>query len=209
MAELLPSVGASGDWKVKAPFTNLYIAGTAYACKEIRKLSAVVAVGVDAYNEYYVAQGLTQAQYDADVANDISIVTLLSAAGNWLFIPSTYLDGWPSNDAVPYVVLGAVINLGPLPNTVDPSFLTPKIQNLIKDALGHDVDVEYVALSDVTNKTFADHTALEQARQNNITDSNTDTTRRIQAENDLASARSEIAALQQVIIDAGIVLPQG
>jgi hypothetical protein len=205
--ELLPAIGASGDWKLKAPFDALYTAGVAYSCKAIRKLSEMVAKGEDAQGEIYTANDLDQAAYDADVQADVSIITLSASSGKLILVPSPYVSGWPSADAVPYVVLGMVINLGAIPNTIDPSFLTPKVEATIKAALGHDPDIQYVALSEVTNKTWDDHTGLENLRLSNITDDNSDYIKRVNAESNLAAAQAQIVALQQFIIQSGLTVP--
>ena len=206
-AELLPAVGASGQWKLKPPFDTQLIAGLAYTCKAIRKLSEVVATGIDAKAEYYDKNSIDAAVYDQHVLADISIVTLISSSGNWLFVPGPYLDGWPSSDVIPYVVMGLIANLGAIPNTLDPSFLKEKVRNAIKAALGHDPEIDFVTLSEVTNKTFADHEALENLRQTMITDSNTDYIKRLNAEAALVKAQAQIVALQQFIIDSGLVIP--
>lgn len=207
MATLLPALGASGKWKLKAPFDTQLQGDLAYRCESIRYLSEVVASGFDAFNEIYVPNGISQATYDGHVADGIAIITLVSTTGSPLIIPSPYLDGWPSSNVVPYAVIGAVVTLGALPNTLDPSFLTPKIVNAIKAALGHVPEVQYVALSEVTNVEFSQHQNLENLRQANIVDDNSDYVRRLKAEADLIKANDTIAKLQQFIIDSGIPIP--
>lgn len=209
MSELLPAIGASGNWKLKAPYDAQYIAGLAYSCRAINKLSAVVTLGLDAKAEYYDKNGLSQEIYDDHVAKDISILTLVSSAGNYIFVPAPYVDGWPTNDAVPYVVMGMLINLGALPNTIDPTFLKTKVENVILANLGHQPEIEFVTLSEVTNKSWDDHTSLENARQSALEDSSTDYVRRVNAEEELLQARAQIQALQQYIIDQGNLPPSG
>lgn len=205
--ELLPSVGSSGDWKVKAPFDTKYVAGLAYGCKAVRELSEVVGTGINAFAEYYQKNGLSKETYEAHVADNIAIITLVSSAGNWLHIPSPYVTGWPSTDVVPYVVMGMVITLGAIPNTLDPTFLTPKVSNAIKAALGHTPEIQYVALSEVANKKWSDHTSLETARKTAISDEYSDYIRRVNAEDELVKAKAEIQALQQYIISKNILPP--
>jgi hypothetical protein len=206
-SELLPAIGISGDWSLKTPYDKLYIANLSYACRAINKISAMVATGVDVLNSYYVANGLTQADYDADVAADLSMITLASSNGQLIICPSTYLSGWPSADAVPFVVMGMIINLGAIPNKLDPTFLTSKVEPVIKAALGLDPVIQYATLSETANKTFDDYTAWENARQSNITDDTSDYVKRLNAEADLTAAQAQIAALQQFIIDAGLAVP--
>lgn len=207
MNELLPAIGASGNWKLKTPYDTQYVSGLAYTCRAINKLSAVVALGIDAKAEYYDKYEIPEAVYNDHVQKDISIVTLVSSAGNFLFVPSTYIEGKPTNDAVPYVVMGMLITLGAIPNTFDPTFLKTKVENVIKANLGHDPEIEFVALSEVTNKAWDDHTALENTRISALEDSSTDYVRRVKAEEELVQARAQIQALQQYIIDQGNLPP--
>uniref|UniRef100_A0AAU7PFK9 Uncharacterized protein n=1 Tax=Burkholderia phage vB_BgluM-SURPRISE13 TaxID=3159457 RepID=A0AAU7PFK9_9VIRU len=206
-SELLPGIGASGDWSLKTPLDSKYTAGLAYTCKAIRKISEMVANGIDVLNMVYIPNGLDQTAYDSDVQNDYSIITLQSAAGALLLVPSSYLAGWPSGDSVPYVVMGMIINLGPIPNTIDPTFLTDKVAPVIKAALGLDPEIQYATLSETTNKTYDDHVAQEATRTAAITDENSDYVKRLNAEADLTAAQAQIAALQQFIIDAGLAVP--
>lgn len=207
--ELLPGIGVSGDWTLKTPLDTKYTAGLTYTCKAIRKISEMVANGVDVLNLVYIPNGLDQAAYDDNVKNDYSVVTLQSTSGALLLVPSPYLGGWPSADSVPYVVMGMVINLGAIPNTIDPTFLTDKVEPVIKAALGLDPEIHYVTLSETANKTWDDHVANENARTAAITDENSDYIKRVNAEAALTDAQAQIAALQQVIIDAGLTIPSG
>lgn len=205
--EILPNIGASGTWSLKPPFNDKLVANLAYSCKAIRKLSEVVATGMDAKAEFYDKYDLGDDTYNLDVKNDISIITLVSSEGNWLFVPSSYLNGWPSSDTVPYAVVGMLLNLGALPNTIDPSFLSEKVSNVVQANLGHTPEIKFATLSETTNKTWSDHESLEQARQTLISDSNTDYVRRVKAEADLAAAQAHIQALEQYIVDNGMVAP--
>lgn len=206
-SELLPAIGSSGDWSLKTPFDSKYVAGMAYSCRALNKISSMVATGIDVLNTLFIANGLLQADYDTAVAADLSMVTLQSSSGQLIILPSTYLSGWPSGDSIPYVVMGMVVTLGAIPNTIDPTFLTDKVEPVIKAALGLDPTIQYVALSETTNKTFDDYTALEATRTAAITDDNSDYIKRLNAESDLTAAQAQIAALQQFIIDAGLAVP--
>lgn len=207
MATILPALGASGIWKLKAPFDTSLLLNVSYTCQSIRFLSEAVASGIDVFEEIYVPKSIDRTVYDTHVTEGISLIVLVSDVGDTYIIPSPYIDGWPSSDVVPYVVMGAVIVLGAIPNTLDPSFLTPILQNTVKSYLGFNSEVEYVTMSDVTSIRFSEHEALEAARKLNITDDNSDYARRLKAESDLMTARETIQKLQQFIIDSGIPIP--
>jgi hypothetical protein len=205
--ELLPTIGSSGLWKVKAPFDTQLIASLSYTCKAVRKLAEFVATGADVFADHYEPNNIPQSVYQQHVNADISLVTLMSSTGNWLVVPTPYLDGWPSNDIVPYVILGMVVTLGAIPNTIDPGFLEPVVKNAIAASLGHVPEIQFVALSGVTNKVYSDHEALENLRKSNIKNDNSDYVRRLKAETDLVAARAQIAALQKFIIDSKVPIP--
>jgi hypothetical protein len=200
-------MGVSGDWTLKAPLDTKITPNLAYTCKSLRKISEMVANGIDVLNLVYIPNGLTQDDYNDGVANDWSVVTLQAASGLMVLVPSPWLAGWPSADSVPYVVMGMIINLGAIPNTIDPTFLTDKVEPVIKAALGLDPEIHYATLSETATKTWDDHVAQENARTAAITDENSDYIKRVNAEADLAAAQAQIAALQQVIIDAGLTIP--
>jgi hypothetical protein len=205
--ELLPTIGSSGLWKVKAPFDTQLIAGLSYTCNEVRKLGTFIASGADVFAEHYEPRGLSHDVYQQHVNADISMITLVSSSGSYLILPAPYIDGWPSNDIVPYVLLGMVVTLGALPNTIDPGFLEPVVKNAVKAALGHEPEIQFVALSAVTNKVYTEHEALENLRKSNIKNDNTDYVRRLKAEADLVAARAQIAALQKFIVDSKVPIP--
>lgn len=207
MAGVLPTIGVSGSWKLKAPLDTKLLPSMSYSCQGIQSLLSVIASGRDVFAEDYEPNGISQATYDEHVAEGISIISLVSSTGVSLNVPSPYLDGWPSSDVIPYVVMGALVTLGAIPNTLSPEFLTPIIQNAVKAALGNDAAVEYVTMGEVQNILFSDHTALEIARKANIDNNNTDYVRRLKAEADLVAARATIAALQKFIKDSGVPIP--
>ena len=205
--ELLPPLGASGTWVLKTPFDTKLTSGLAYTAKEIRKITAAVGAGVDVFKEYYEPNGLSQDVMDAHVAADNCIITLISSVGTYVYVPSPYIASWPSGDSVPYVVMGMAIKLGAIANTIDPTFLTDKVKNVIVANLGLEPVINFVTLSEEERKTWSDHQSLENARTTLITDSNTDYARRVKAEDDLAKARQQIALLNQYILDKGIGPP--
>lgn len=207
MSELLPGMGASGHWRLKAPFDNALVPGLAYICQAQQSVGMMLATGMNVYEEIYDKWKIEIEVYDKHVADNITICTLISSSGNFVFVPAVYIDGWPSNDSIPYVVLGLFATLGAIPNTLDPSFLIDKVKNLIKSSIGLAADIEFVAMSEVENIAWVDHQAMEVARKTLITDDNSDYAKRVKAEADLNAARVQIQALQKFIVDSGIPVP--
>jgi hypothetical protein len=163
---VLPSLGSSGAWTLKTPFDALIVSNLAYTCQEVRRITTMVGQGVDVFTQHYARHGLTKAEYDQDVQNDVSMITLITSSGDWLFVPSSYVTGWPAADGVPYATIAAAIVLGALPNTVDPSFLTEDLKAFIKARLGLVPDISYVVVSETVMKDQNQHEILEIAREN-------------------------------------------
>lgn len=174
MAQILPSIGAEGAWQLKAPFDEKISSELSYKCVAIRKISEMVTTGIDVLNTHYIPNGLLKTDYDADVIVDASVVTLVSSSGSWVFVPTTYILGWPSADSVPYAVVAMGVVLGALPNTVDASFLIDKVKNVIRANLGNEPEILLMTVSETTMKTQEQHESLEAARQANITETMTD-----------------------------------
>lgn len=171
---LLPSIGASGIWKLAAPFDALLVNSRTYSCKAVRSFGDVAEAGFDVYKDYYEAYGLTKEKYELDASSGVAIVSISPESGGWIRFPSSYLIQFPSNNGVTYVswALGAI--LGPLPESVDLSYLTATIKQRIMDVIGVDSDVRAVVVSDpeiIANQT---HAGIESSRRANITESTTD-----------------------------------
>jgi len=194
--EILPSIGAKGAWNLKAPYNSLLIADLEYECKAIRKLSELLTTGVDVFTLYYDNVGVNKTVFDDHVKNDYSIISMVSTSGKWLFIPSPFINGWPDSNVVPYVVMGLLANLGPIPNTLNPTFLIDKVKNVIQANIGLTPTVQFITLSEPKNKSWLDHDSLETLRLSNITDTSTDYVRRLKAEDDLEKALLKINQLE-------------
>ena len=174
MTQILPSIGAEGAWQLKAPFDEKIESSLSYKCVAIRKISEMVTTGVDVLNTHYIPNGLLESNYNDDVGDDVSIVTLVSSSGAWVFVPTSYIVGWPSADSVPYAVVAMACVLGALPNTVDASFLIEKVKNVIQANLGHEPEIYLMTVSVTVMKTQEQHESLEAARRANVSDSMTD-----------------------------------
>ncbi len=173
-AGLLPSLGASGIWKLAAPFDTLLMATRTYTCKGVRSFGDVAAAGFDVYQDYYVAYGLTKEKYELDANAGVAIISIVTDSGQRVVFPSSYLIQFPSNNGVTYVswALGAM--LGPLPETVDLSYLTSVITQQIKDVIGVDSEVKSMVVSDPEIISNATHAGIESSRRANIKESTTD-----------------------------------
>lgn len=198
-AIVTPAIGAYGLYKLSPPFDTVLLPGMAYTCKAIRTLADVIAEGKDPYATFYKPYSIDPTKYQADAAQDVTIVSLLSATGKMEHVPSTYVLSFPSVGGTPYRVMGLVVQLEALPDSVDLSPIHTQIQNLVKDTLGITAAITDVVLSDAMLLDSNTARATETARQAAISNHTTDTARLQDALDQLASAQQQLAVLQDYI----------
>ena len=160
----VPDIGASGKFTLKAPFDSLISNTTVLTVQSIRSIADLVANDQDVYESFYKPRGLTKEDFLADEAEGVQIVGLQAGTGTWLYVPSTYFLSFPSIDGVMYTVVGMVIDLGALPNTLDLETLKLNAKDLVLKNLGVDADVEFVSLSQSALVSHDDHDRIEAAR---------------------------------------------
>lgn len=196
---LTPPIGASGIFTLDSPFDTTLQASATYTCVAVRRLSEIIKNGIDPFLKYYVPKNIDQTKYNTDVKNNECIVTLRSTGGDWAYIPTSYIKSYPNMNGIAYHSCVLAISLGALPTYLDLSELKTSMINLVRDKIGITSDVKTVVVSKETKLSIADSTALETARQNNITDSTTDSAKVIALTNENASLRQQISALESYI----------
>ncbi|WP_233874961.1 DUF7194 family protein [Paraburkholderia adhaesiva] len=206
---LNPNIGASGLWSLVAPFDQLISPNVAYSCVAVRLLSDIIAAGGDPFSLYYQPQGLTQNEYQNDVATGTAIVSLQATGGNWVYVPNTYISQMPNANNIPYrgIVLG--VNLGALPDSLDLTYVKSQVSAAVQDAIGV-VPTAVTSLA-VTSKTLIspqEDAAITASRQALIGRNGTPTAQLIAARAQIATLQQQIAALSQYIqslIDDGTI----
>ena len=123
-----PPINAYGLYDVALPFT---IDTVEYRCESIRGFNELAEDGVNVYAQYYARNGLSKTIYLEDEAADINIVTLISAFGPTLHIPSSYIVSFPTNLVDPHRRYILTLDLGLLPET---SVFTQLIDDLAQIA---------------------------------------------------------------------------
>lgn len=196
---LVPPVGTAGIYKLAPPFSTLLQANMSYRCDAIRRIADFVEVGVEPFEEYYLPYGLTQAQYDQDMANQVCIVSLVSASGHWVYVPSTYIIAYPDLNGVPYTVMVLGLELGAIPNYRDLSGLKSVLSELCRDTIGVVPSIKEVAISAVQKLSQSDHDALETGRQNLINNTQTDRSKVIALTAELAALRQQYRQLEDYV----------
>jgi hypothetical protein len=175
MPQLIPGIGTTGLYELQSPFQALLLEDTAYTCVAVRKLEDIIAAGADPKAEYYIAHGLTDADYQTDLAAGVCIVSLQAGEGEWVYVPSSKIVRMPDQGGIPYTTIALAVSLGAIPNALDLSYLKTRIAELVTDTVGVATpEVHAVAISPTTNISQTEHQTLEAAREANIAETLTD-----------------------------------
>ena len=171
---LIPPIGTTGIFTLSAPFTTKLQVATSYRCEAIQRFSELLEAGAEPFEEFYQVNGLTQEKYEQDLANNVCIVSLVSNTGHWVRVPSSYIVAFPDIGGIAYSVMVLGLEIGAIPNYLDLTGLKSVLAQVCQDTLGKRPEVKEVIISAVEKISQSDHDTLENARQQAITNSQTD-----------------------------------
>lgn len=148
---VVPSVGTSGLFELKAPFETLMLANNQYTCKSVRTLSEMIANNEDPLALIYRPVELTEDEFKADLALDMRILSLQAGIGHWVHVPVSYVTRYPDTNGVPYRSVGIAIQLPPIEASRDLGALVEELNLVIRGYIGTDAkvrvaDTSYTAL---------------------------------------------------------------
>lgn len=198
MAEILPTIGSAGYYELRTPLNTLITVGERYTCQAIRRISDYLANNEDVKTDVYTKLAIV-ADYDLDLENDAHIVSLQSDKGHWLYVPASYIVGYPLVNGIPYRTVMIGISLPSMPADRDLTFLETDLANVVSDSLGvipviRQVETSRVVLvsSEAHEQTQMDRTMLSANRV-------TDRTRFMTTQQELTTALAKIAELELYI----------
>lgn len=146
-SRILPVIGSRGTYELLPPFDTVILPEELYTCKAIRNISEYVSYNQDPKKLVYDYYGLTEADYESDVQEDMEIVSLQNNKGVWIYIPARYIIKYPEVDGIPFRQLSMVCKLPAIEVSRDISHLKNDVINLVKDTLGVEPVVEIVEVS--------------------------------------------------------------
>lgn len=197
----LPDIGATGLYQLAAPFAALLIPNAMYTCRAIKRFSEVSSLGVDPFETYYEPHGLTEAKYKADDKEAACIVSLQAGSGNWIYVPSTYIQAFPSTNGVKYNVTILGVSLGGIPDNLNLTPLQTLISDTVYGSLGIRPSFKTVVVSDPAMVNNEDHLKLEEARLANITITEPLAVKVYKLQQEKAVLATKLAAAEQWIKD--------
>ena len=168
MSDFLPALDSSGIFRFKTPIADTVSSQLVLTCKSIRKISELLSSGIDVFQTYYASQNLNNSIYQTDKSNDVSIVGLYSDKANWIYVPSSQIDGYPDNSGVVYRRMGLAIDIGPIEDTYNLDTLHSLLNDLIYSQLGIKPDIRTISLSKASMVKSEDHEAIKSMRMGKI-----------------------------------------
>lgn len=195
----LPSIGMTGFYTLAAPYTGLLSSTSQYTCDGVLSLAASVAQGDDPLTTIYLANGDTKANYQTDLANGVSIVTL-TAGQTVVKFPSSALKQLPNQNGIVYrnTVLG--ISLSAIPDYLDLTDLQNQISSMIMDKLGVASVTHLATVGNATVLTSAQDAAVQSARNKLIKNPASALYQVKQLQDQVAALQQQIAVYQAYIL---------
>ena len=138
MARLTPPLGAFGKYTLKAPWTT--VDKIAYKCVSLRRVEEIVKSGKDIHDTFYRPMGLELSVANEDILKGVVFVGLLGTDGSRIYVPDTYIEGYPDQTAITYDYTVMSVDLGPQPSDMDLTALIDEFKFITRDHTGIDVD---------------------------------------------------------------------
>lgn len=196
---VIPSIGSRGYYSLKDPLSNLIEGNVPYTCQSIRTLGEWVASGGDALTDIYLKAGLTEADYESDLAESMKIAGLQSDAGLWAYVPVKYLKTYPIQNGIGYCTMMLGVTLGAIPKTVDLDPVIASIKNTVYNFFGNDPVVNPVQVSKEVVISREDSDKIETARQARISMNMSDSARVLVLQKQNEELSKKLAALEGYI----------
>ena len=190
---VVPPINAFGKYTVALPFT---IQNYDYRCVNIETIASKVAKGIDVYALHYLEHGVPIERYNADLADNISIITLVSDYSGAIDIPSSFILTIPSDISVLYTNKILSINLGLVPNTLNLATCTAEILNTVHDNIGISASIKTIVLPNERTYSDAEHRSLESARTSIISNPISSTAAVLALTSEVATLRAHIRMLE-------------
>jgi len=132
---MIPADHSKGYYTFGSPFDVAIQPNTLLTCRGSITLPQLEKEGLEPFKTVYEPFGMTQAEYEEDVLNKVSIVILSPGKGT-IYVPSDRILSMSQVDRIPYNKALIGINLGTLPTDLNIDTLMDDIKYLIEERLG-------------------------------------------------------------------------
>lgn len=213
MSNVLPPINTVGIWKVKLPYTVK--ATMPYWLIAIRMFEDITLMGMDVYKTFYepyikegdLIPGTSDTfSFQDEITKEARILTIQTEAGETLYIPSTFVDQFPETDVVLYRPMILSINLGLFRDDTDYSILVQALEEACLVNAGVDnVQIAIHAAPATGGLSVDEMEAIELARQNKMSQYETNIEKVIRLEAENAQLRDTNAKALEVLRNNGLI----
>lgn len=163
---ITPPIHTTGLYSFFTPFVqDLDLVFRTHA---VRSFDELIARQIDPYEEYYKPKNISEKSYQEDAAMGASIVTLISAEDEYIFVPNTYIESYPGMNGLRYERKLILFDLGPLPSTFQIDYMIGDLKDLIKKGVGVDEEkakIKFTTVPMSSTVAHEDHIQLEATRR--------------------------------------------
>lgn len=161
-----PPINVSGEFSALPPY-ELEV-GMVYRCHAIRTFAELAARNIDVYKDFYLPKKLEFSVYEEDLKLKASIITLLSADDNYVYVPNTYMESYPGMSGIAYDRKVLFIELGLLPDTINIDYMVPQLKDYVTKAVGVKANPRVGIIPYTGTVDHAKHIQLERTRRTTI-----------------------------------------
>jgi hypothetical protein len=189
----------TGFYSLAAPYDKLISPSAQYRCEGVKSLASALSDGQDPLNKVYLANGDSKPNYERDLANQVSLVTISADNGALIVFPATAMLTVPLANGVVYHNTVLAVPLGALPANQDLTLLQNEVLELVDAKFGVRGATYVTTVGAPAILKRAQHEAVQLAREARITDSESLIAKNVRLEAELVQTRAKITQLEAYI----------
>ena len=203
MTDLVPPVGTTGRYTVKAPFS--VNPGKVYTCSAVRKFIDVENQGIRIFETYYETMGLTPQDLAEDRMAEARLITLTSETDKPIYLPSTYITSYPDGSYRNYQRIVMAAEIGMIPDYIDLTHAIASVKDVLSDVIGIEPNVVVAVAPTLDQVTPQEAEALEAVRTAAINNRTTEYARRLANEQTITRLQTRLSIAEDILRRNGLI----
>lgn len=163
---LVPPINGKGLFKFAPPFDSLINTKQELTVNSVRSLVELADSEETPLDTIYKSIGLTEAEFQSDLDNDVPIVVFVTEGKEYIYVPANRVLSIPKINGVKYQEKIIAISLGNIPIDLDLTLITDTIKNDVRDIIGVESEPKIVLGSAVAVIDIDEHNQYEALRTN-------------------------------------------
>lgn len=203
---IVPSLRVFGPFEANEPFNRVVDPNISYSVEAIRTIPEMQGLNINIYQRVFAPLGIdeTRAQelVNETIENKGSVLSLIPRTGAPVYVLTTYLKSWPLIDGWLYERMCLVVDFGSLAGDMKESLVEAQdhFKAWVSAHYGITPTVQLGTIPIAGYVSQDEHELMESARQNRITDSESDVVKNIRLEQTIVEKDAYIAELEARII---------